>query len=75
MSYMTDETMDEIAQFNLDTMWSTPEALDSEVIGENDMADCVHDNSDIHVYGENETEFKVWECRDCGNVGELGKEN
>lgn len=45
-------------------------------VTENDIEDCVHSNSTIFTYGEKSgTEFKVWECRDCGNVGEVGKEN
>lgn len=69
MAYMTDETMDEFAQWQHDSAWEAPEATDSEVVTESDIFDCIHDDCDRFDY----TNFTVWECRNCGNVGEWGK--
>jgi hypothetical protein len=75
MAYMTDETMDEFAQWQHDSAWESPEATDSEVIRESDIADCVHTHAVVTVYGnERFPYFRVWECPECGNIGEVGKE-
>jgi hypothetical protein len=76
MAYMTEETMDEMAQWMHDSAWETPEAIDPEVIKPGDIADCVHDGANVTKYADKAgTYFGVWECGTCGHVGELGKES
>lgn len=70
--YLTDETMDELAQWQHDTAWETPESLDPEVIHESDIADCVCDDGRLHEYADKAgVFFKVWECNDCGKLMEV----
>jgi len=68
--YLTDESMEEFAQWQHDAMCETPEVTDSEVIRETDIADCVHDWATVTEF----TSMTVWECPDCGHYGQLGKE-
>lgn len=78
MTYLTDETMDDIAQWQHDTAWETPEANDPEIVSE--VFDCVHDDTcTITEYDTGSklpviVTFKVWQCSLCGCSGEVGKE-
>lgn len=74
--FSTDEGRDAYAQWQHDTAWQTPEAIDSDVIRQGDIVDCVHIDATVHAYNEKSGwEFKVWDCPDCGKVGEIGKES
>lgn len=73
--FLTDEMMDEIAQFNHDTMWETPEAIEPEVIREGDIFDCVHEHGEF-VESGTQTVYgylvgSVYECADCGEIVEV----
>jgi hypothetical protein len=71
MSYLTDEAMDEFAQWQHDTAW---EFEPVEIPSESDYDDCVHQNATVTEYADKAgTFFAVWECPDCGGIGECGK--
>lgn len=74
--FMTEETMDDIAQWMHDTSWETPEAIDSEVIHESDIDNCIHDGAKVTKYEDGKGPIiSVWECGLCGRIGEVGKES
>jgi hypothetical protein len=71
MSYMTDETMDEIAQFYLDSSWE----FENDEFEIDVLFDCIHENAVVTEYADKAgTFFAVWECPDCGGIGECAKE-
>lgn len=79
MTYLTDETMDDIAQWQHDTTWEFG-GMDEAEIHPGDMnEDCAHVDCTITEYDTGSklpviVTFKVWQCSLCGCSGEVGKE-
>lgn len=73
--FTTDEAMDEFAQWQHDTAWEAPEAVEDEVIRPGDIDDCIHEGAKVTEYSDDKGPIiAVWECDQCGRRGQLGRE-
>ena len=69
--FTTDEMMDEFAQWQHDSAWE----FETDEFEIDTVYDCVHEFAKVTVYGnERNPYFRVWECPECGNIGEVGRE-
>lgn len=75
MSYMTDETMDEFAQWQHDSAWEFED--DEFEIREGDLFECVHENGEwsdhFPMFAGKFTPYSTFECFECGETMEVAR--